>query len=123
MQQIEHYKEEIAAYEANTAEAAEAFRIKFLGTKGIVKAVMGEMKNVPNEQRKQFGLLLNEFKQFAEAKFETLKTATEAERGGAGHLIDWSLPGDIFPAGTRHPISMVRNKSISILQRIGFALA
>ena len=54
----------------------EEFRIKYLGTKGIVKAIMGEMKNVPAEKKKEFGQILNEFKKFAEAKFEELKNET-----------------------------------------------
>ena len=66
LQQIEGYKQEIAAADATNAEMAEAFRIKWLGTKGLVKAIMGEMKNVPNEQKKAFGQILNDFKLFAE---------------------------------------------------------
>ena len=50
-------------------ETLEAFRIKYLGTKGLVKQVMGEMKNVPAENKKEFGQVLNEFKVFTEAKF------------------------------------------------------
>lgn len=52
LQQIELYKQEMAAFEALDANALEAFRIKFLGTKGIVKAIMGEMKNVPAEEKR-----------------------------------------------------------------------
>ena len=60
----------------------EAFRIKYLGTKGIVKAVMGEMKNVPDENKKEFGQILNGFKIFAEERFEALKdeAASNANR-------------------------------------------
>jgi phenylalanyl-tRNA synthetase alpha chain len=82
LQQIENYKQEINAYEAANAEAVEAFRIKYLGTKGIVKAVMGEMKNVPNEQKKQFGLVLNEFKIFTEEKFASLQAQTVNDQQG-----------------------------------------
>jgi phenylalanyl-tRNA synthetase alpha chain len=55
LKQVENYKREIDAYEASTAEGAEAFRIKYLGSKGLVKTLMSEMKNVPNEQKKNFG--------------------------------------------------------------------
>ena len=72
VQQIEELKQEINAYEANGADSAEAFRIKYLGTKGIVKNIMGEMKNVPNDRKKEFGQLLNEVKQVAETKYEEL---------------------------------------------------
>mgnify|MGYP000877744291 CR=1 FL=1 len=44
LQQIEAYKSEMAAFEATTPDAVEAFRIKYLGTKGLVKSVLGEMK-------------------------------------------------------------------------------
>ena len=54
---------------AKKSEEAEAFRIKYLGTKGLVKDVMAEMKNVTAYKKREFGLLLNEFKVFAESKF------------------------------------------------------
>jgi len=123
LQQIESYKQEVAASAANNAEEAEAFRIKYLGTKGLVKAVMGEMKNVPNENKKEFGLILNEFKEFVEAKYEVLKEATAGDAGSAKQDIDWSLPGDAFAVGTRHPLTMVRNQIVSIFKRLGFAVA
>jgi len=69
LQQIEDIKKEITAAEATNAEALEQFRIKYLGTKGLVKQIMGEMKNVPNEQKKEFGQILNAFKNVAEEKF------------------------------------------------------
>ncbi len=111
------------AFEAANADAVEAFRIRFLGTKGIVKAVMGEMKNVPNEQKKQFGQILNEFKNFAEARYETLKSTVESSADSAGFQGDWSLPGDPIAVGTRHPLSIVRKQIIDIFGRLGFALA
>lgn len=123
LQQIEQHKADIAAYESDSADTAEAFRIKYLGTKGIVKAIMGEMKNVPNEQKKNFGQLLNEFKKFTEEKYELLKAATENTGAASQANFDWTLPGDPFPVGTRHPITMVRNKIVSIFQHLGFAIA
>lgn len=53
LQQLNHYKAEIEKDAATTD--AETFRIKYLGTKGLVKTVMGEMKNVAPEQRKEAG--------------------------------------------------------------------
>ena len=72
LQQIENIKKEIAAATGTTTAEVEAFRIKFLGTKGLVKQIMGEMKNVPNEQKKEFGQILNAFKIAAEEKLEIL---------------------------------------------------
>jgi len=121
--QIETYKEEINNFVAAKNDDAEAFRIKYLGTKGIVKAVMGEMKNMPNENKKEFGQLLNEFKLLAEAKYDELKSATDNGQPTADNTIDLSLPADPLPLGSRHPISLVRNKMVSIFQRLGFAVA
>lgn len=73
LQQIEGYRQEIEAMPVNGAESLEAYRIKFLGSKGIVKNLFTEMKNVPPTQKKEFGLILNEFKQLAETKYETWK--------------------------------------------------
>ena len=71
VQQIDAYKKEIEILPVTDEKSLEEYRIKFLGTKGIVKALMGEMKNVPNDQKKAFGQVMNEFKQFTEAKYET----------------------------------------------------
>ncbi len=123
LQQIEQYKSEISAFNATTPDDAEAFRIRWLGTKGIVKAVMGEMKNVPPEQKKAFGLLLNEFKLFAETKYDSLKGASVNRHLTSAHSLDLTLPGTPLPVGTRHPLSIVRNKIVSIFKRLGFAVA
>ena len=120
--QIEEYKKEIAASTAGDEKTAEEFRIKWLGTKGLVKNLMGEMKNVPNEKKKEFGQILNEFKQLTEAKYEELRSSTSRLKPQTSNL-DLTLPGDSIPLGTRHPISLMTNRIISIFQRLGFALA
>jgi phenylalanyl-tRNA synthetase alpha chain len=119
LQQIAGLKAEITAFSDGDAET---FRIKYLGSKGLVKAIMGEMKNVAAENKKEAGQLLNEFKIFAEAKYETLKATTNHQQQTTNN-IDLSLPADPLPLGSRHPISIVKNKIISIFQRLGFAVA
>ncbi|MFC4233276.1 phenylalanine--tRNA ligase subunit alpha [Parasediminibacterium paludis] len=123
LQQIELYKQEIAAAEATNADMVEAFRIKYLGTKGLVKSVMGEMKNVPNDQKKAFGQILNDFKLFAENKFEILKQSIDDSQQSTANSIDLSLPGSPVSVGTRHPLSIVRNQIVSIFKRLGFAVS
>lgn len=120
--QIEAYKEEMNEFTATDVAGVEVFRIRFLGTKGVVKQVMGEMKQVPIEQKKAFGQILNDFKAFAEARYEALQAATQ-QHAADESLLDYSLPGDAFPVGARHPLSLVRNQIVSIFQRLGFALA
>ncbi len=123
LQQIENYKQEISSIPSNGAESLEAYRIKFLGTKGIVKNLMGEMKNIPVDKKKEFGQLLNEFKQFAEAKYENWKEQLGSTQTTEGPATDLSLPGDILPLGSRHPISLMQNHIISIFQRLGFSVS
>ena len=52
---IENYHKEISTFDIGNNGSAESFRIKYLGTKGIIKAVMAEMKNVAAENKKTFG--------------------------------------------------------------------
>jgi phenylalanyl-tRNA synthetase alpha chain len=120
--QINNYKLEIEKEVATTADTVEAFRIKYLGTKGLLKAVMGEMKNVPNENKKEFGQVINEFKLFVEEKYNQLKSAIEETEESADNF-DWSLPGDPIPVGSRHPLSLVREQIISTFAQLGFAIA
>src|SRR5215213_3264972 len=80
VQQIENYRTEIAQLQVQDAKALEEYRIRFLGTKGILKSLFAEMKQVPNEHKKEFGQVLNDFKQFAEQKYEAWK-----EHASNGH--------------------------------------
>ena len=80
VQQIEDIKKEAGAVSATDSKSVEEFRIKYLGTKGIVKNIMGEMKNVPNDRKKEFGQILNEFKLFVENKYEELKAGSGNEQ-------------------------------------------
>ncbi len=120
LKQITTLKEEITVFNSGDAEV---FRIKYLGTKGLVKALMGEMKNVAAENKKEAGQLLNEFKLFTEAKYEELQLQTTNHKPQTTNEIDLTLPGDALPLGSRHPISLVKNKITSIFQRLGFAVA
>ncbi|MBW7914288.1 MAG: phenylalanine--tRNA ligase subunit alpha [Taibaiella sp.] len=121
-EQIKQYEQEIAATTPANAAELETYRIKFLGTKGIVKELFNEMKNVPKEQKKDAGQLLNAFKQAAEAKFEEYKHLQQAGNDDNSG-IDISLPGTQLPVGSRHPLRMVENQIISIFEKIGFSVA
>jgi phenylalanyl-tRNA synthetase alpha chain len=126
LQQIETYRSEIGSITPNGAEALEAYRIRFLGTKGIVKSLFTEMKHVPAEKKKEFGQILNDFKQFAESRYESWKSSATAGEGpvsAAADGVDLSLPGDPLPLGAHHPISLVRDQIVHIFGRLGFSVA
>ena len=122
IEQIENYKLEINDFIGTNADEVETFRIKYLGTKGLMKSIMGEMKNVPNENKKEAGQILNEFKIFVEEKYNSLKENTPDAATKIDDSFDWSLPGNPIVVGTRHPLSLVRNQIVSIFQKLGFAV-
>ena len=123
LQQIEACKKEIDEYSVAGPKAAEEFRIKYLGTKGIIKAIMAEMKNVPADKKKEFGQVLNDFKLFTESKYEGLKNNAGHKQSATASQFDLTLPGDPVPLWSRHPITLMRNRIVSIFQRLGFAVA
>ncbi|MEO6219812.1 MAG: phenylalanine--tRNA ligase subunit alpha [Ginsengibacter sp.] len=122
-QVIENSTKEIENFSSIDSNPAEAFRIKFLGTKGLIKSLMPQMKNVPAENKREIGLVLNDLKLLAENKYEELKKRGTDQQPGTENLLDLTLPGDVLPMGSRHPISIVKNRIISIFQRLGFAVA
>jgi phenylalanyl-tRNA synthetase alpha chain len=124
IQQVEDLKEQILAYTPNGADAAEDFRIRFLGTKGLIKNLMGEMKQVPGDQKKEFGQLMNHLKTMAEEKWNSLKEqSVQEDVKPANAKTDITLPGNELPLGSRHPINIVRNQIASIFRRLGFRIA
>lgn len=121
-EQIQEYQSEINDFKPENAADLENFRIRFLGTKGIVKSLSAEMKNVAADQRKEAGQLLNAFKQLAERKYNEF-TDLQGGASGKGPAIDISLPAAPLPLGTRHPLRIVENQIISIFEKIGFSVA
>lgn len=123
LQQIDAYRREIEGVQITNARQLEEYRIKFLGTKGIVKGLFGEMKVVPADKKKEFGLVLNDFKQFAEDKYEAAKGLANQNGQAAREETDLSLPGDAIAVGSRHPINLVRKRIIDIFHRLSFSVA
>jgi phenylalanyl-tRNA synthetase alpha chain len=121
--QIKNLKEQITNFSSDEKNPAEIFRIQFIGSNGSVKALMSEMKNVPAENKKEMGKALNDLKIFAENKYEELKSESQQTESSFQNKVDLTLPGDSLKTGSLHPISIVRNKMVSIFQRLGFAVA
>ncbi len=117
---IKEYIGEANAFSTDNKETLEAFRIKFLGSKGILKELFAEFKNVPNDQKKEFGQIINELKNAAEEKVKTIQDALESKVESAGLFGDLTRPGEPFKMGSRHPISIVKNQIIDIFSNIGF---
>ncbi|HNB81037.1 MAG TPA: phenylalanine--tRNA ligase subunit alpha, partial [Chitinophagaceae bacterium] len=73
LDKVELLKKEIEETQIQDPDQLERFRIRFLGTKGLVKELLGEMKHVSSDLKKDFGARLNEFKQFAESRYEEFR--------------------------------------------------
>lgn len=122
-EKINQYAAEINAFQPKDAAELETFRIRFLGTKGIIKDLFEEFKTVTPEEKRVLGKVLNEFKQHAEAKYQTLKESTESAETGSNTDVDLTLPGIGYELGARHPLSLVRNEIIEIFKKLGFNVA
>ena len=106
------------------SESLEKFRIKYLGTKNIIKPLFGQIRNVPNEKKKDFGQLLNELKKVAEEKYNELKSELGSSSSKKkSQDIDLTAPPRALRVGSRHPVSLVMNRMIEIFSRIGFEVA
>jgi phenylalanyl-tRNA synthetase alpha chain len=117
---IKQYIAEATDFSTTSKEKLEAFRIKFLGTKGLLKEVFADFKNVPNDQKKAFGQIINELKLIAEEKVKTIAESLESKDEAKGIFGDLTRPGVPLPVGSRHPISIVKNQIIDIFSTIGF---
>ncbi|MDT0294509.1 phenylalanine--tRNA ligase subunit alpha [Mesonia ostreae] len=120
IQKIKDYIAEVENFQAKKAEEIEAFRIKFLGKKGVLNDFFTEFKNVPNEQKKEYGQNINQLKTSAQAKVDSLKDWLENQAEEKGVYGDLSRPGEAIEIGSRHPISIVKNQIIEIFSNIGF---
>jgi phenylalanyl-tRNA synthetase alpha chain len=122
-EKIDQYTAEIKAFSQANADKLEEFRIKFLGTKGIIKDMFEQFKTVGAEEKRTFGKVLNQFKQLAEAKYNELKESLGSEEVNSKADTDLTLPGEGFEVGSRHPLSLIRNEIIDIFKRLGFVVA
>ncbi len=104
-------------------EELETFRIKYLGSKNIIKPLFAEMRNVANEDKKEFGQRMNALKVAAEEVFHTNKsTLSQAASKASYDQLDLTAPPASQNIGSRHPVSLVMNRIINIFEKIGFAV-
>lgn len=120
-EKIKEYIQEVQNFQSTDSAELENFRIRFNGKKGILTQLFDDFKQIPNEQKKAYGQEINALKQAFLQKFEELKSSTQTVEKSTE--IDLTRPGFPFQLGTRHPISLVKNRIIEIFKSIGFAVA
>ena len=122
-EQVKTMQQAIEAAVITDKEQLEAFRIEYLGTKNKIKPLFGEIRNIPNERKKEYGQLLNVVKQQAESKFKTAQDTLVALAANEVEALDMTAPAEPMPLGSRHPVSLVLNQMIEIFDRLGFTVA
>jgi phenylalanyl-tRNA synthetase alpha chain len=123
MKMIEQIKAEIIVVENFTTtnkEELEQFRLKYLGKKGLLNDFFAAFKAVPNEDKKEFGQVVNLLKNATEEKVKSLQESFDNQASMIQIFGDLTRPGEPFDVGSRHPISIVKNQVIDIFSSIGF---
>jgi phenylalanyl-tRNA synthetase alpha chain len=119
---VKELLKEVQEFSAASAEEIEAARIRWLGKKGAITMLFEEFRNVPPEQKKEFGQKLNQLKNAAEEKIAALKESLSEH--SQVQKPDLSLPGyPLIANGSRHPLSIVRDEIIAVFSRIGFTVS
>lgn len=122
LEKIEKLLQEVNTLTAKNAEELEQLRLKYLSKKGEISALMADFRNVPAEQKKTIGIKINELKQTALQKINSLREQME-ESEAAADDIDLTRTPYPIQLGTRHPLTIVKNKIVDIFSRMGFVLA
>ncbi len=107
-------------FSAKNNDELEKFRIDFIGKKGFVSHYFSEFKKVEPSKKKEYGLAINELKNITLSKIEELKKAINKDTGDTNVDLDLTKPASMIELGSRHPISIIRDKIIDIFYKIGF---
>ena len=121
---LESYKAEIA--ESSSLDALYQVKVKYLGKNGLISNLNRQLKDIPNDQKKEAGMKIGSLR----ADFETLHDAKELELKNAeknakltGESLDITLPGLPFAAGSIHPVTKVFDEIVDIFSAMGFEVA
>ena len=112
LSKIDTLVKEVNDFTPSSKEELELFRLSFLGKKGHLTSLFNSFKEVPNEQKKEFGLAINNLKTLVQTKISSLKLTFSEKK--AGPKPDLFKPVKNTSNGSRHPISIVEQKIISI---------
>ncbi|VBB44982.1 Phenylalanine--tRNA ligase alpha subunit [uncultured Paludibacter sp.] len=119
---IQKLLDEVQQLQANSLEEVETLRIKYLSKKGEISTLFDDFRNVPNEQKREIGQLLNTLKNVAQDKINSLKETLSAANK-TEQKIDLTRTAEPIKLGTRHPLSIVKQEIAEIFSRIGFTIA
>lgn len=123
LKKLDEYEKQLEQLAISTKEELEQFRLDFLSKKGIIPQLFTAFRDVPNEQKREFGQKLNQLKNKAEVKFKELQSGLKSGGGSGAKDIDLTVPPLALELGTRHPVNMVRREVVGIFEKIGFTVS
>ena len=112
-----------ALTQVTDADQLEAFRIKYLGRKGLVTGMLSQIGTLPPADKRKGGQLANKTKKEVTAEFEELKAKLTTSAKTATPLVDVTLPADPVRTGKTHIISQTVSELLEIFGRMGFNIA
>ena len=123
LEKVQELQSQVNSFTTSSMDELEAFRISFLGKKGKITLLFSEFRNVPSEQKKEFGAQLNSLKKITQNKIIELKEGLSLSNNSSKTDLDLTLPAQPYELGSRHPISIVKNEIIEIFSTIGFSIS
>ena len=123
LEKVQELQSQVNSFTTSSMDELEAFRISFLGKKGKITLLFSEFRNVPSEQKKEFGAQLNSLKKITQNRIIELKEGLSLSNNSSKTDIDLTLPAQPYELGSRHPISIVKNEIIEIFSTIGFSIS
>ena len=121
--EIEKRIKEASSFKSKDPKEIEKFRLRFLGKKGHISYFFSEFKKVKESDKKSYGLAINELKKITIAKLEESKIKGISSGKSNSKFEDLTRPVSTFELGSRHPISIIRDKIIDIFYKIGFNIS
>ena len=122
IKEIDKHLEDLGNIKISSIDDLEKFRIKYISKKGIVTSMFSQLKNVPNDQKKEIGLKINSVKQRV-LDIISLHKEKFLSKSSNDSFEDLTKPADFIKLGSKHPISIVKNKIIDIFLKIGFDIS
>ena len=120
-EKIQDIKNELDVFNSKDTNEIEQLRVKLLGKKGSITALFQLFREVPANDKKEFGKQLNILKNAALQKINNLKL--NSSDISLKKSIDLTTPAQPINIGSRHPITIIRDHIVNIFSQIGFSVS
>ena len=121
IKKLEDYISRVKKFSSQDSNEIESFKIEFLGRKGVINDLFSDFKNVPSDQKKEYGQKINELKDLTSKKYEDLKLGVKQSSKSSRE--DYTKPGFPISSGSPHPITIIKNRIIDVFSKLGFGLS